>query len=101
MRLFKRLFKQGESKAEVYPIVPEGMKGVFMQGIGMHWAHKCKPLVEEALKNVEGVRNFTVEAPPKDQAFIVFDPKIVGFGMIKNAIIEAGYDVKNMMDLDS
>jgi hypothetical protein len=37
MGLFKRLFnKQGESKTDIYPIVPEAMKGVFMKGIGMH-----------------------------------------------------------------
>ena len=101
MRLFKRLFQRGASKADVYPIVPEGMKGVFMKGIGMHWAHRCKPLVEGALKDVEGVQDFKVEAPPKDQAFIIFDPKLVSLDMIQNVIIEAGYDVKNMVKLDS
>ncbi len=101
MRLFKRLFKQGKSKPEVYPIVPEGMKGVFMKGIGMHWAQRCKPLVEGALKDVKGVQDFTVEAPPKDQAFIVFDPTRVSIDMIQNVIIETGYDVKNMVELDS
>jgi hypothetical protein len=36
MGLFGKLFGQKEQKTDVYPEVPEGMKGVFMKGIGMH-----------------------------------------------------------------
>jgi hypothetical protein len=36
MGLFKKWFGQETLKREVYPEVPEGMKGVFMKGIGMH-----------------------------------------------------------------
>jgi hypothetical protein len=35
MSLLKKLFSKSESN-DVYPIVPEGMNGVFMKGIGMH-----------------------------------------------------------------
>lgn len=36
MGLFSKWFGPKERKMEVYPDVPEGMKGVFMKGIGMH-----------------------------------------------------------------
>jgi hypothetical protein len=36
MSILRKIFGLGESKEEVYPDVPEGMKGVFMKGIGMH-----------------------------------------------------------------
>jgi hypothetical protein len=36
MGLFSKLFGQRQPRQIVYPDVPEGMKGVFMKGIGMH-----------------------------------------------------------------
>lgn len=93
MGLFSKLFSQ---KEVIYPEVGEGMSGVFMQGIGMHWASGCKPLVEAALKNVDGVETFIVETPPKDHAYVIFDPKRTNIDSIKKAIIETGYDVQNV-----
>lgn len=49
--------------------------------------------MEGALKEAEGVQNYVVEAPPQDQAFVVFDPKQTSPDKIKEAIIQAGYDV--------
>jgi copper chaperone CopZ len=54
--------------------------------------------VEEALKNLDGVRDFRVEIPPKDQAFVIFDPKKANIGVIREAIMEAGYDVKEVVE---
>ena len=64
-----------------------------MKKIGMHRISGCKPLVEGALKELDGVQDFVVEVQPKDQAFVVFDPEITSTDKIKEAIIEAGYDV--------
>jgi hypothetical protein len=36
MSLLKKLFGLGKAKEDVYPDIPEGMKGVFMKEIGMH-----------------------------------------------------------------
>jgi hypothetical protein len=36
MGFFGKLFAQKEKKKDIYPDVPDGMKGVFMKGIGMH-----------------------------------------------------------------
>lgn len=54
--------------------------------------------MEEALKNVDGVGDFKVEIPPKDQAFIVFDPKRTDQDKIRKAIVESGYDVKEVAE---
>jgi hypothetical protein len=34
MGLFQKLFGSSNPKTDVYPDVPEGMKGVFMKGVG-------------------------------------------------------------------
>jgi hypothetical protein len=36
MGVFSKWFGQRKTEPEVFPMVPEGMKGVFMKGIGMH-----------------------------------------------------------------
>ena len=100
MGLFKKLFSGEPSKKVVYPVVSNGMKGIFMKGIGMYWAHGCKPLVEEALKNGKGIQNFLVEAPSKDQAFVVYDPNQTNPEAIREAIIAAGYGVKRVETAD-
>jgi copper chaperone CopZ len=56
--------------------------------------------VEEALKNLGGVQDFIVEIPPKDQAFVVFDPKKTSPASIQDAIVEAGYDVKEVVEIN-
>jgi copper chaperone CopZ len=54
--------------------------------------------VEEALKNVDGVQEFKVEAPPRDHAFVIYDPTRTNPEKIREAIIETGYDVKNVVE---
>jgi copper chaperone CopZ len=49
---------------------------------------------------VEGVQEFKVEIPPKDQAFIIYDPLRTSEDALTNAIIDAGYDVKEVVKLD-
>lgn len=96
MNLFRKLFK---SKKEVsYPDVSEGMKGILLKGIGMHWAYGCKPLVEEALSQVDGIQSYAVIAPPQDQAFVVFNPEKTDVNRIKQAITESGYGVKRVIE---
>jgi copper chaperone CopZ len=50
---------------------------------------------------VEGIQDFKVEAPPKDQAFIVFDPQRIDLDKIQKAITDTGYDVKNIVEIES
>jgi copper chaperone CopZ len=54
--------------------------------------------VEEALKHLDGVQDFKVEAPPKDHAFVIFDPATTNPDKIKEAIIDIGYDVENIVE---
>jgi copper chaperone CopZ len=96
---FQRIFGQRESKKEAYPVVPEGMKGVMMKGIGMHCTYRCKPRVESALKDVDGIEDYKVDIPPKDQAFVIYDPTRTNPDIIREAIIESGYDVKDVVAL--
>jgi copper chaperone CopZ len=56
--------------------------------------------VEEALKNIDGVQDFKVVIPPKDHAFVVFDPSITNEDVIADAITEIGYDVKEVVEKD-
>jgi copper chaperone CopZ len=34
--------------------------------------------------------------PPKDHAFVIFDPELTNLDKIRNAIVEMGYDVKTI-----
>jgi copper chaperone CopZ len=45
---------------------------------------------------LDGINDFVVEAPSKDQAFVVFDPDKLSIDQIKEAITEAGYDVEEI-----
>jgi hypothetical protein len=36
MGILRKLFGFGEAKEDIYPDTPEGMKDIFMKGIGMH-----------------------------------------------------------------
>lgn len=39
-----------------------------------------------------------MEIPPKDQAFVVFDPKRIDQDKIREAIVDSGYDVKEVVE---
>jgi hypothetical protein len=47
---------------------------------------------------VDGVQDYKVVAPPEDHAFVIFDPDKTDFVKIRNAIIECGYGVKNIVE---
>lgn len=55
--------------------------------------HACKPSVEGALRSVDGVMQFQVELPPKDHAWVLYDPKRTTVEAMTVAIEEAGYHV--------
>lgn len=54
--------------------------------------------MEEALKNVNDVQDFKVVAPPKDHAFVIFDPERTNLDIIQEAIRDTGYDVKEVVE---
>ncbi|MDC3412692.1 hypothetical protein NC797_04815 [Aquibacillus sp. 3ASR75-11] len=45
---------------------------------------------------MDGVKEFKVEVPPKDQAFVIFDPANTDVEILKQAIKESGYKVKTI-----
>lgn len=55
--------------------------------------HACKPSVEGALGSVDGVMQFQVELPPKDNAWVLYDPRRTTIEAMMDAIEEAGYHV--------
>lgn len=57
--------------------------------------HACKPSVEGALRSVEGVTQYQVELPPKDHAWVVYDPTRATIDAMTRAIEEAGYHVSS------
>ena len=100
MSFFKKLF--GQKKPEdIEFYVPEGMEGVILEGIGMHWAGSCKPLVESALSEVTGIEKFIVEPPPNDRVFVLFNPSKTNLDAIGKAIKECGFDVKKVKEIES
>lgn len=60
--------------------------------------YACKPSVEGALKGVPGVHRYKVEIPPKDHAWVIFDPNRTNVEELKAAIASAGYDVGNVIE---
>jgi len=69
---------------------------------GMHCA-ACSARVEKALNKLEGVQNASVNLAA-EKATVTFDPQTLRLSAIKEAIINAGYEViensKNALDKD-
>jgi len=69
---------------------------------GMHCA-ACSARVEKALRKLEGVENASVNLAT-EKATVIFDPRTLRLSAIKEAIINAGYEVietlKNALDED-
>ncbi|MDC3418135.1 hypothetical protein [Aquibacillus salsiterrae] len=45
---------------------------------------------------MDGVIEFKVEAPPKDQAYVIFNPEKTNIDELTDAIKESGYGVKKI-----
>jgi len=69
---------------------------------GMHCA-ACSARVEKALNKLEGVKNAVVNLAT-EKATVIFDPQALRLSAVKEAIINAGYEVieasKNVLDED-
>jgi len=69
---------------------------------GMHCA-ACSARVEKALRKLEGVENASVNLAT-EKATVVFNPQTLRLSAIKEAIVNAGYEVietsKNVLDED-
>src|SRR3989338_7023137 len=73
-----------------YKAIEESKNKIILKVLGMDSPH-CSMIVEKALKNTKGVRNFHLDTA-LEKATIDFDPSVITVNKIKDVIKKAGYE---------